>query len=582
MSTSLDRCPECGAARTGVNPAGGKYCPNCGKEYPPGRTFCINCAMRLPTEPPQPMYPSPAPVQQPATAQQTPPQYQQQPVPPAYDLPPPPDFESQPQANVIASVGTRPVQYQQSPPPHYQQNFPSSPSKPPIPKKRKVGIIVFAVVVVLIMLLAAGGYNFLTSLGGRDGGGGGGGGGGDGGDGGDTATLSAPTNVSASAGNSQVTISWTAVTNATSYNIYWSTTSGVTKTGGTKITGATSPYVHTGLTNDTTYYYIVTAANSLGESAASAEASATPTAIGGEVWPSEGIIFSSRRDGYWGIWVMNIDGSNPRRLSSVSSIYYGDGWSSSSPDGSKIVFSRSGVGIIMMDEAGEKIIKGINSYDQGAYFTTWSYDGKIYFTGYDDIGKHDYIYSINEDGTGEAQVTPVYNSQAEPNDLHPSVSPDGLNLVFFTNRVDYPGMGFSGIAKMAIGSDSFILLVDEDGLLGPIIISQDPTWSPDGSKIAFAGFPNIIHRPIENSQIYVMNADGSGKVQLTFETEANLSSPSWSPDGTKIVFVKEHGEFGSGDTDIWIMNADGSGQKALTDWNVTPGDSEPCFIGKPI
>jgi len=282
MSTSLDRCPKCGAARTGVNPAGVKYCPNCGKEYPPGRTFCINCAMRLPTEPPQPMYPSPAPVQQPATAQQTPPQYQQQPVPPAYDLPPPPDFESQPQANVIASVGTRPVQYQQSPPPHYQQNFPSSPSKPPIPKKRKVGIIVFAVVVVIIMLLASGGYIFLTSLGGRGGGGGGGGGGGDGG--GDIATLSAPTNLSASAGDGQVTISWTAVTNATSYNIYWSTTSGVTKTGGTKITGATSPYSHTGLTNDTTYYYVVTAVNSSGESVASAQVSATPTATGGNGW----------------------------------------------------------------------------------------------------------------------------------------------------------------------------------------------------------------------------------------------------------------------------------------------------------
>ena len=91
-----------------------KYCPNCGKEYPPGRTFCINCAMRLPIEPPQPMYPAPAPVQQPqpiyqqpATAQQTPPQYQQQLYPPAYQPPPPLDFESQPQVNVIESVGTK-------------------------------------------------------------------------------------------------------------------------------------------------------------------------------------------------------------------------------------------------------------------------------------------------------------------------------------------------------------------------------------------------------------------------------------------------------------------------------------------
>jgi inhibitor of cysteine peptidase len=87
----------------------------------------------------------------------------------------------------------------------------------------------------------------------------------------------APTGVSASAGNGQATISWNAVSGATSYNIYWSTTSGVTKTSGTKITGAASPYSHTGLINGTTYYYIVTAVNSFGESSESSQVSATPT-----------------------------------------------------------------------------------------------------------------------------------------------------------------------------------------------------------------------------------------------------------------------------------------------------------------
>jgi hypothetical protein len=107
------------------------------------------------------------------------------------------------------------------------------------------------------------------------------GGGGEGSSSGTTTTTtapSAPTGVSATAGNGQATISWNAVSGATSYNIYWSTTSGVTKTNGTKITGATSPYSHTGLTNGTTYYYIVTAVNSSGESVESAQVSATPTA----------------------------------------------------------------------------------------------------------------------------------------------------------------------------------------------------------------------------------------------------------------------------------------------------------------
>src|SRR3989338_2584496 len=73
---------------------------------------------------------------------------------------------------------------------------------------------------------------------------------------------SAPTGVTADAGNGQVSVSWTSVSDATSYNIYSSTTSVVTKLTGTKLTNGTSPYSHTGLTNGTTYYYVVTAVNS--------------------------------------------------------------------------------------------------------------------------------------------------------------------------------------------------------------------------------------------------------------------------------------------------------------------------------
>ena len=84
----------------------------------------------------------------------------------------------------------------------------------------------------------------------------------------------APVALTAVGSTGQVTLTWTSVSNATSYNVYYATTSGVTKTNGTKISPAASPFVNTGLAAGTTYYYIVTAVNSTGESAASPQASA--------------------------------------------------------------------------------------------------------------------------------------------------------------------------------------------------------------------------------------------------------------------------------------------------------------------
>jgi fibronectin type 3 domain-containing protein len=96
-----------------------------------------------------------------------------------------------------------------------------------------------------------------------------------GGGGGGTQVPAMPTGLQATAGNAQVSLSWNTSTGATSYNVKRSNTSGGPYT---KISSpTTASYTDTGLTNGTPYYYIVTAVNSAGESAASSQATATPT-----------------------------------------------------------------------------------------------------------------------------------------------------------------------------------------------------------------------------------------------------------------------------------------------------------------
>jgi fibronectin type 3 domain-containing protein len=94
------------------------------------------------------------------------------------------------------------------------------------------------------------------------------------------APLTPPTGLSATAGDSQASLSWTGVTGAASYNVYQGVTSGG-ESGTPVATGiTTATYTATGLSNGTTYFFTVTAVNSNGVSAASNEASATPAAAG--------------------------------------------------------------------------------------------------------------------------------------------------------------------------------------------------------------------------------------------------------------------------------------------------------------
>jgi Tol biopolymer transport system component len=81
-----------------------------------------------------------------------------------------------------------------------------------------------------------------------------------------------------------------------------------------------------------------------------------------------------------------------------------------------------------------------------------------------------------------------------------------------------------------------------------------PVWSPDGTKIAYEA-EGVKGKP----DIYVMNADGSDRRQLTHH-RARDENPDWSPDGTQIAFYSER----PGNAEIYVMNADGTQERRVT------------------
>jgi hypothetical protein len=133
-----------------------------------------------------------------------------------------------------------------------------------------------------------------------------------------TTAPTAPTGVVARGGNEQADITWTASPETTSYNIYWSTTTGVTPANGTKIAGATNPYTQAALNNATTYYYVVTAIFADGESAASAQVSATPGVLQFTGAMISGRTFSLSASGNSGSITFNADGTIKETKSSGS------------------------------------------------------------------------------------------------------------------------------------------------------------------------------------------------------------------------------------------------------------------------
>jgi Tol biopolymer transport system component len=156
------------------------------------------------------------------------------------------------------------------------------------------------------------------------------------------------------------------------------------------------------------------------------------------------------------------------------------------------------------------------------------------------------IFAMNSDGGGEHRLTDSERDSSTPEGLffqtEPAWSPDGTQIAFESAR--------SG------SFDIYVMRADGTGTRRLTSTEEDdrhPTWSSDGSSIAFSrGTPG---------DIYVMDADGS-RARPLLANPTGESEPAWSPDGKWIAYVQR--EPGSPVRELWLMRSDGSGSHRLT------------------
>ena len=190
-----------------------------------------------------------------------------------------------------------------------------------------------------------------------------------------------------------------------------------------------------------------------------------------------------------------------------------------------------------------------------ANYPSWSPDGtKIAYSAAQsqsnprqDLWNWD-IYSMGIDGSGQTKLTDF-----DGVDLQPSWSPDGTKIAF--SRVD---------------SDNYdIYVMDANGANQTRITTDpscehSPSWSPDGTKIAFIS--GICTGDNPSIEIYVMDANGANQTKITNDPACCAFAPKWSPDGTKIVFQRSARDLG---TSVFVMDTNGANLVRLTD----PGET---------
>ncbi|QIN83560.1 hypothetical protein GBA63_13625 [Rubrobacter tropicus] len=222
-----------------------------------------------------------------------------------------------------------------------------------------------------------------------------------------------------------------------------------------------------------------------------------------------------------------------------------------SPDGTRIVFQSTSrnskeISVMNADGSGRQQLTSTDTIAEQE--PTWSPDGtRIAFV----AGKSDTdtttdleIWVMDADGSDLVQMT---NTPQGVRDTQPAWSPDGSRFAFLSEG--RPGDTNSNIYVMDANpaTNDALNLTDDDSTMTPVYQynDEDPTWSPDGTRIAYS----------TKADVWTMNAsNGSGKVNLT-TGDGGGSQPTWSPDGNSIAYVRGG--------DIWMMDESGANKKGV-------------------
>jgi TolB protein len=268
-----------------------------------------------------------------------------------------------------------------------------------------------------------------------------------------------------------------------------------------------------------------------------------------------GVIAFTLRDaqGQLQIFTAKPDGSELRQLTAEGQ----NGLAAWSRDGKQLAFmairvNGAFIGVMNADGSNQRL------FAAGGQAPDWFPDGRLIA-----FSRDGQIWTMNADGTGEKRITSSGTFK-----VRPSWSPDGTQIVFIlirnpNNPMDpQPQIGIMSSGgtseRILTAADRTNVCIEIDGSTRVLETAHDanaPSWSPVDDRIAFwSGIENMY------GQVWSIRADGTASTQLTHETRhSNNDDPSWSPDGTKILFSTGR----SGRNELWVMDADGSNEMRL-------------------